>query len=84
MKKILVPQELKVKESPTIEFLTHLENIDQKIVNVRYESRVVMDELSIQKELFAVNKFKHKSVTDELESLKVKYQLLVTQHGLCK
>ena len=81
VKKIEDSHEL--EENPTVEFLESLEKIDQKIKDAKVKSEVVREELSHQREVFAVNKFKLKSVTDELEALKVKYQLLVTQHGFC-
>ena len=72
-----------LEENPTVKFLETLEDIDQKIKEVKVNSEVVREELSHLREVFAVNKFKLKSVTDELEALKVKHQLLIKQHDFC-
>lgn len=84
VKQIKNPKKGKVKVNPTINFLNNLESIDQKITAVSSVNAALVGELAGQKQDYAVNKYKLKAVTEEVEVLKDKFAQLVVQHESCK
>ena len=72
------------KENPTVEFLEKLELVDKNVEELRFEKEVLCEEFSSEKVINAVNKYKLKMKTEELDNLKDKYEQLVLQHSLCK
>ena len=71
------------KENPTAEFLEKMELMDINAEELRFENKVLCEVLSSEKEINAVNKYKLKVKTEELDTLKHKYEQLVLQHSLC-
>ena len=71
-------------ENPTLKFLEKLESVDISIEKLSKENEVTRDNISNLKVDNAVFKFKLKSKSDELETLKDKYEQLLTQHNMCK
>ena len=64
--------------------LKFLEKLDISIEKLSKENEVTRDNISNLKVDNAVFKFKLKSKSDELETLKDKYEQLLTQHNMCK
>merc|ERR1712096_328342 len=65
------------KENPTVKFLEKLELVDITVEELGLENKVLFEELSTEKVVNAVNKFKLKMKTEELDNLKDKYEQLV-------
>ena len=83
-KNALTKSKIKPKKNITVEFLAGLDVIDGKIHEIRTENRGLYHNLLNLREDQAVNRFKMKQVTEELEALKNKYVTLVAQHDVCK
>ena len=77
-------KESKDAENPNLKFLEKLEAIDYSIGELGKENEVLREKISNLRVENAVFKYKLKTKSEELESLKDKYEQLVLQHNLCK
>ena len=77
-------KELEDEESPNIKYLEELESIDIRYKKLSEDKDVLRESISDLRVDNAVLKYKLKTKSEELESIKDKYDQLVLQHNLCK
>ena len=82
VKKLAINLKVK-KESDTEEFLVKLQVCDQNMNDAHNENKVWCEELCSEKIKNAVIKYKLKMKTEELDSIKEKYEHLILQHNQC-
>ena len=72
------------KKCATVDFLERLEICDQKIDELQEKKDVLSEDLSSENICNSIQQYKLKMKTEELISLKERYEQLLLQHSLCE
>ena len=72
------------KKCATVDFLERLEICDKKIDELQEKKDVLSEDLSSENICNSIQQYKLKMKTEELISLKERYEQLLLQHSLCE